>query len=64
MATLNGGHEAMAKVRTLWAGWVGGNDREGEDRGGDGDAGKEEWVVSGGFDRRVVLWRVNLEDST
>jgi len=43
---LRGGHEAGSKVRSIWAGWVG----EGE--------GREEWVVSGGFDRRLVVWRV------
>ncbi|MCJ1249089.1 hypothetical protein MMC30_006311 [Trapelia coarctata] len=47
---LKGGHEAGSKVRSIWAGWVG----EGEER--------EEWVVSGGFDRRLVVWRVGGEE--
>lgn len=46
VATLRGGHEVGSKIRTIWAGWV----------HGDGD--REEWVVSGGFDRRLVIWQV------
>lgn len=42
-----GGHEVGSKVRCLWAGWV-----------NDGDQGeREEWLVSGGFDRRLIVWR-------
>lgn len=44
---LKDGHEPGSKVRCLWAGCV--------DRG----EGKEELVVSGGFDRRLVVWRCN-----
>lgn len=43
VATLTTGHEAGSKVRDVCAGL---------------DAGGSEWVLSGGFDRRVVLWRV------
>lgn len=50
VALLKGGHEAGSKVRSIWAGWVG----VGE--------GREEWVVSGGFDRRLVVWRVGEGD--
>ena len=39
---LEGGHEGNVKIRSLWAGVVDG----------------KEWLVSGGFDRRVVVWRV------
>jgi hypothetical protein len=39
--TLGGGHEAGSKIRCIWAGMV----------------GPEEWLVSGGFDHRVVVWR-------
>ncbi|MCJ1380317.1 hypothetical protein MMC17_003420 [Xylographa soralifera] len=46
---LKGGHEAGSKVRSVWAGWVG----VGE--------GREEWVVSGGFDRRLVVWKAGGE---
>ena len=38
--TLKGGHEEGSKVRCLWAGSVDG----------------EEWLVSGGFDQRLVVW--------
>lgn len=41
VASLQGGHVAGSKVRTIWAGMVSG----------------EEWTVSGGFDRRLVIWR-------
>ncbi|KAK7708429.1 hypothetical protein SLS57_009011 [Botryosphaeria dothidea] len=40
------GHEAASKVRCVWAGRVGrlgGND--------------EEWMLSGGFDQRLIIWR-------
>ena len=45
---LKDGHEVGCKIRTLWAGWVDGKD------GGE----REEWLVSGGFDKRLVIWRV------
>ena len=38
---LEGGHEENVKIRSLWAGMVDG----------------KEWLVSGGFDRKVVVWR-------
>ena len=41
------GHEAGSKVRGLGTGVV-------RVEGGEGE---EEWVVSGGFDRRCVVWR-------
>lgn len=44
VTTLKGGHEVGTKIRCLWAGLV---QHEQE----------EEWVVSGGFDRRLVVWR-------
>lgn len=47
VSVLRGGHEAGAKVRTICAGMVRGED--GEER---------EVVVSGGFDRRAVVWSV------
>ncbi|KAK5153023.1 hypothetical protein LTR04_006291 [Oleoguttula sp. CCFEE 6159] len=51
VSTLNG-HEPGIKVRCLWAGHVGiqGND--------DDEIRLEEWVVSGGFDQRLIVWRV------
>ncbi|KAI9875514.1 MAG: hypothetical protein M1830_008396 [Pleopsidium flavum] len=47
VVTLRGGHEVGSKVRTIWAGWVHVGGR------------KEEWVMSGGFDRRLVVWQVD-----
>ena len=44
-----GGHEAGSKIRSLWAGRV---------RCGDTEEDEEEVVVSGGFDKRVILWRI------
>ena len=52
VATLKG-HEAGSKVRCLWAGYVG-EGEEGEEEGGK----KEEWLVSGGFDQRLIVWKV------
>ena len=46
VATLRGGHDVRSKIRTIWAGFVHVGDSW------------EEWVVSGGFDRRLVVWRV------
>lgn len=40
------GHEAGSKVRCLWAGDVDGR-----------DGGKEEVMVSGGFDHKLIVWR-------
>ena len=42
------GHEVDSKVRDLWAGWL--------DIRGSGD--REECVLSAGFDRRCILWRM------
>ena len=50
VAVLKDGHEAGCKVRTLWAGWV-------EAGSSGGVESKEEWVVSGAFDRKVIIWR-------
>ena len=47
VATLNNGHEPGSKIRSIWAGWV------------EGANGKEEWVISGGFDKRLVVWKSN-----
>ncbi|KAH0832701.1 hypothetical protein AYO21_04757 [Fonsecaea monophora] len=53
VATLKG-HEVGSKVRTLWAGW------ETAESGSHGH-GKErkEILVSGGFDKKVLFWRVH-----
>lgn len=48
---LKDGHEPACKVRTIWAGYVAVPLE-------DGDTGQEEWVISGGFDKRLVVWKV------
>lgn len=51
VATLKNGHEPGYKVRTIWAGYVD-VQIEGE------NTGQEEWVISGGFDKRLISWKV------
>ena len=46
VATLTGGHEAGSKIRSIWCGMV----------------EEQEWVVSGGFDRRLVVWKPGEKD--
>ncbi|KAL8757271.1 MAG: hypothetical protein Q9199_002338 [Rusavskia elegans] len=48
-STLKGGHEPGSKVRSLWAGMV------------DVDGKEEEWVISGGFDKRLIVWKSGAE---
>jgi hypothetical protein len=51
------GHEVGSKVRSLWTGMVG-------VRGtgvGDGTEREEEWLVSGGFDKKVIIWKPGNE---
>lgn len=50
IATLTNGHEVGSKIRSIWAGLV------------DIDGVKEEWVISGGFDKRLVIWKPEKED--
>ena len=45
ISTLKGGHEEGSKIRSVWAGMVSSGVEE------------EEWVVSGGFDKRLVVWK-------
>lgn len=45
VTTLKDGHETGSKIRAIWCGNV------------DVPGGQEEWVVSGGFDRRLVVWK-------
>ncbi|KAF2084305.1 hypothetical protein K490DRAFT_49407 [Saccharata proteae CBS 121410] len=40
------GHEGASKIRCVWAGHV---DSAGR--------GSEEWMISGGFDQKLILWR-------
>ncbi|OQD71598.1 hypothetical protein PENPOL_c001G00685 [Penicillium polonicum] len=51
IATLKGGHEPGFKVRSVWSGYVAVPQTE-------GDPVWEEWVISGGFDKRLVVWKV------
>ncbi|KOS48063.1 hypothetical protein ACN38_g998 [Penicillium nordicum] len=51
IATLKGGHEPGFKVRSVWSGYVAVPQTE-------GDRVWEEWVISGGFDKRLVVWKV------
>jgi len=50
VSTLRGGHELGSKVRCLCTCEV-----EVE------DGGKEEWLVSGGFDQKLIVWRPEKE---
>lgn len=50
VAQLKNGHEPGSKVRAIWAGYVA--------VPGAGDDAKEEWVISGGFDKRLIVWKV------
>ena len=51
---LKGGHKAGSKIRALGAGMVRAGGQEGKD--GEGQL-EEEWVVSGGFDQKLVIWK-------
>ena len=50
------GHEEGSKVRCLWAGTVSGVSAEKEEE-------KEEWLVSGGFDHRLIVWKPEGDDT-
>lgn len=49
VATLKEGHEMGSKIRSIWCGMVDVGDKQ------------EEWIVSGGFDRRLVVWKSEKE---
>jgi WD40 repeat protein len=49
------GHEPGTKVRTLWAGIMRVADDVDDINEG---SNEEEWLVSGGFDKRVIVWKV------
>ncbi|KAK1139962.1 hypothetical protein N8T08_011039 [Aspergillus melleus] len=49
VSILKNGHEIGCKVRAIWAGWV--------DVPREGEVVREEWLVSGGFDKRLVVWK-------
>ena len=45
---LKSGHEVGSKIRSIWAGWV---EQEGDTQE------RQEWLISGGFDKRLIIWR-------
>lgn len=50
VATLRDGHELGSKIRSLWAGCL------------DFNGKPEEWVISGGFDKKLIVWRPTEEE--
>ncbi|KAL8896990.1 MAG: hypothetical protein Q9207_007447 [Kuettlingeria erythrocarpa] len=52
-STLKGVHEPGSKIRSMWAGMV-------DVRGGV----EEEWLISGGFDKRLVVWKPDGREDT
>jgi len=50
---LKGGHEPGTKIRCLWAGWA-------QEPSGDV---REELLVSGGFDKKLIVWRCGVPAS-
>lgn len=53
VATLTKGHEPGSKIRSLWAGWV---------QDGEGENERHEWLISGGFDKRLIVWKIESEE--
>ncbi|PKY04826.1 hypothetical protein P168DRAFT_326607 [Aspergillus campestris IBT 28561] len=47
---LKDGHDTGYKVRSIWAGWV-------DVVGDGGEVVREEWLVSGGFDKKLIVWK-------
>ena len=47
---LKDGHEIGSKIRSIWCGFV------------DVDGRRQEWLLSGGFDRRLVVWRPKKDE--
>jgi hypothetical protein len=55
------GHEPGTKVRSLWAGIMRVKDGGVDDVAEESQAERtkeEEWLVSGGFDKKVIVWRI------
>jgi WD40 repeat protein len=52
MATL-GGHDPGSKLRCLWAGNL-----DTRQRGSSNVNGQQEYLVSGGFDQKLILWQI------
>ena len=55
------GHEAGSKVRSIWAGMaqVRGSSEDGDEMS---EPKEQEWIVSGGFDKKVIIWKVAGQD--
>lgn len=51
ISILKNGHEPGCKIRSVWAGYV-------DVPNGKESSTREEWVISGGFDKRLVVWQV------
>lgn len=49
------GHEPGSKIRCLWAGWANPSSQ--------GDS-TDEWIISGGFDQRLIAWRTTSSGPT
>ena len=47
---LKDGHDTGYKVRSIWAGWV-------DVVKDGGEVVREEWLVSGGFDKKLIVWK-------
>ena len=45
ISVLKGGHDSGSKIRTICCGYITVGEK------------KEEWVISGGFDRKLIAWR-------
>ena len=61
------GHEQGSKVRSLWAGMM--TVRENSDDDTTGEEGnentrEEEWLVSGGFDKKVSVWKIASKEAS
>jgi len=52
-AILKDGHEVGSKIRSIWCGNVHADGR-----------GEEEWLLSGGFDHKLIVWRCKAEAET
>lgn len=59
------GHESGTKVRSLWAGMMRVEDEigEGVEEVGADRMREEEWLVSGGFDKKVIVWRIGSQEA-
>ena len=52
--SLTKGHEPGSKIRSLWAGWI---------QSDESGIGRQEWLISGGFDKKLIIWKIGDEDN-